>query len=253
MLDGHLPDDFAHASPCYEAERFVPAPRRPRSCGRAATCSRPTGATTAPDALAPGVRIPDAFLARGRAGRATAPARCRVDGEPLRLLYLGRDGAPQGRAEPDARGHRARAATTGDADAARRRHRHRADAARSLRAALELMAAGDPRIALPRTRRRATRSSAAPARRARRRRAVAVGVLAQRRARGADAQPAACSRTPRRRPRARWSQPGRSGWLVARHDAPRRSPAAIERARGPRAGSPTLIAGRAARATCSTS
>jgi glycogen(starch) synthase len=86
VLDGHLPDDFATAA-TFEAERYAlqHADVLLWSGGDVLrTYERVYGA----DALAEGVKIPDAFYAEEDPGRGTG--RYPGEGETLQLLYLGR-------------------------------------------------------------------------------------------------------------------------------------------------------------------
>ena len=140
VLDGHLPDDF-HTVALHEAERYVlrRADRVLWSGGDVlGTYERYYGA----GALAPAVQLRDAFLVEREPpvdlGGAPRP------GEPLRLLYLGRAERRKGvqnllRAftaieRPDVR----LTLLGGDTDTG--------PLGRSLRAQLELMAAGDDRV-----------------------------------------------------------------------------------------------------------
>jgi glycogen(starch) synthase len=87
VLDGHLPDDF-HTVAIHDAERYAlrHADRLLWSGGDVlATYKRFYGAGQ----LAPGVRIPDAYLNEIGA-HPPAPLPPRSDGRPLRLLYIGR-------------------------------------------------------------------------------------------------------------------------------------------------------------------
>ncbi len=140
MLNGHVADDLATTA-VYEAERYVlrHADTILWSGGDVlGTYERIYGA----GALAPAERIPDAFLAEGdpASDRSGAPS----EREPLRLLYLGRLERRKGVQ------NLVRAITALDRDDVQLTllgdDTHTAPLASSMRAQLQLMAAGDARI-----------------------------------------------------------------------------------------------------------
>jgi len=140
VLDGHLPDDFGSMA-TFEAERYVlgNVDTVLWSGGDVlGTYERLYGA----DGLAPAIRIPDGFLAESDPGPDLSGAP--GDNEPLRLLYLGRMERRKGvqnlvRAMTGLDRGDVRLALLGGDTAT-------APLASSMRAQLELMAAGDPRI-----------------------------------------------------------------------------------------------------------
>jgi glycogen synthase len=140
VLDGHLPDDFATTA-VFEAERYVlrHADTILWSGGDVlATYERVYGQ----DALAPAVKLPDAFLDEG--GGAAQDRRPPAENGVLRLLYLGRMERRKGvqnliRALTGLTGPDVSLTLLGGDTAT-------APLGGSLRAQLELMSAADPRI-----------------------------------------------------------------------------------------------------------